>query len=424
MNAEILSIGTELLLGNIVNTNATYLAEQLAQLGINVYHQSVVGDNEQRLNDALAVAFGRADLVITTGGLGPTYDDLTKETLAQFFNLPLVIDQASLKKIQDHFTQLSKTMATNNEKQALIPQGATVLANHCGTAPGIALQVMGQIAILLPGPPAEMRMMFEQEVIPFLTQFSQQTIVSRTIHLFGIGESTAEAMLREIMTQSTTPTIAPYAKEGEVTLRLTASAQTKEEGYALMEPAIAHIKHLFQPYIYGIDVDSLENALVDHCKTHNLTLATAESCTGGLISKRITDISGSSAVFLGGVCAYSNHLKMTALGVQAETLANYGAVSAETALEMAQGVLKLTGADFALSTTGVAGPGGGTTEKPVGLVYIAVVGHNYAKVEKLTMHENDTRWRIRDYATKKALHQALEATQSTHAFLQPKATKI
>ena len=414
MNAEILCIGTELLLGNIVNTNAAYLSEQLARLGINVYHHSVVGDNPQRLRDALDIAVNRSDLVIMTGGLGPTYDDLSKETVSNYFNRQLVLHQPSFKKLEEFYAARSVKMQPNNEKQAYQPEGAVVFTNHSGTAPGAAIEDGDKIAIMLPGPPRELKLMFETEVLPYLQKFSDNIIVSRDIRLFGIGESQAETLLRDIMTQNTNPTLAPYAKEGEVMLRLTASASTEAEGYAMMEPVLEQIEPVIGQYIYGIDVPDLQTALVNYLLEHNITVATAESCTGGLISKSITDIAGCSAVYPGGVCSYSNEMKMKWLDVKKETLDAYGAVSEQTALEMAQGIRKATGADFGLSTTGIAGPGGGSDEKPVGLVYMAVAGENYERVEKVIIRygERTSREMIRQRSAKHALHLLLQAVKT------------
>ena len=317
MNAEILCIGTELLLGNIVNTNAAYLSEQLARLGINVYHHSVVGDNPQRLHDALDIAVNRADLVIMTGGLGPTYDDLSKETVSNYFNRQLVLHQPSFKKLEEFYAARSVKMQPNNEKQAYQPEGAVVFTNHSGTAPGAAIEENGKIAIMLPGPPRELKLMFETEVLPYLQQFSENIIVSHDIHLFGIGESQAETLLRDIMTQNTNPTLAPYAKEEEVMLRLTASAPTEAEGYAMMKPVLEQIEPIIGQYIYGIDVPDLQTALVTYLLEHNITVSTAESCTGGLISKSITDVAGCSSVYPGGVCSYFDVFKQTSAGERA-----------------------------------------------------------------------------------------------------------
>lgn len=413
MNAEILCIGTELLLGNIVNTNAAWLSQQLARLGINVYHHTVVGDNAQRLEEALQIAFDRSNLVITTGGLGPTYDDLSKETVSKYFNRELVLHQPSFAKIQEFFANRPSQMMPNNEKQAYQPEGATIFTNHSGTAPGAAIEGDGKVAIMLPGPPREMKLMFEREVLPYLQKFSDHIIVSRDLQLFGIGESLTETLLKDLMTNSTNPTLAPYAKEGEVNLRITASASTPEEGYAMMEPLMNKIDKLVGQYIYGVDVPDLQTALVNYLLEHHITVSAAESCTGGLVSKSITDIAGCSKIYPGGVCSYSNEMKMKWLGVQASTLEAFGAVSEETALEMAEGIRKATGADFGVSTTGVAGPDGGTPEKPVGLVYVAVAGENYRHVDKLNISygEITTRAMIRQRATKHALYQLLQAAK-------------
>lgn len=413
MNAEILCIGTELLLGNIVNTNAAWLSQQLARLGINVYHHTVVGDNAQRLEEALHLAFDRADLVITTGGLGPTYDDLSKETISKYFNRQLVLHQPSLEKIHEFFAKRPHKMSPNNEKQAYQPEGAIIFTNHSGTAPGAAIEQDGKVAIMLPGPPREMKLMFEQEVLPYLQKFSDRVIVSRDLQLFGIGESQTETLLKDLMTSSVNPTLAPYAKEGEVNLRITASAATEAEGYAMMEPLLEKINQLVGQYIYGIDVPDLQTALVTYLLEHHITVSAAESCTGGLVSKSITDIPGCSEIYPGGVCSYSNEMKMKWLGVKAETLQAHGAVSEETALEMAQGIRLATGADFGVSTTGVAGPGGGTPEKPVGLVYVAVAGETYQHVEKLNIAygELTTRAMIQQRAAKYALHMLLQAAK-------------
>lgn len=414
MNAEILCIGTELLLGNIVNTNAAYLSEQLARLGINVYHHTVVGDNAQRLQEALQIAVNRADLVIMTGGLGPTYDDLSKETVSKYFNRQMVLHQPSFEKLQEFYALRGVKMQPNNEKQAYQPEGAVVFTNHSGTAPGIAIEEGDKIVIMLPGPPRELNLMFESEVLPYLQKFSDHIIVSRDLRLFGIGESQVETMLRDIMTGSSNPTLAPYAKEGEVMLRITASAPTEAEGYAMMQPMMEQIQPVIEPYLYGVDVPDLQTALVNYLLEHNITVATAESCTGGLISKSITDVAGCSSVYPGGVCSYSNEMKMKWLDVKKETLDAYGAVSEQTALEMAQGIRNATGADFGLSTTGIAGPGGGSEEKPVGLVYMAVAGENYQQVKKVIIRygEQTSREMIRQRSAKHALHLLLQAVKT------------
>lgn len=412
MNAEILCIGTELLLGNIVNTNAAYLSQQLARLGINVYHHTTVGDNPQRLAEALNIAFDRSDLVVTTGGLGPTYDDLSKETVAAYFKRQLVFHEPSMENLQQ-FYQNRPIKLTEDVilKQAYQPEHAVIFHNHSGTAPGAAIEQDGKIAILLPGPPREMKLMFEREVEPFLQQKTGTTIVSRDVRLFGIGESNAEALLRDLMVSSLNPTLAPYAKEGEVSLRLTASAPSVEKGYQMIAPMLEQVEALLGTYIYGIDVPDLQTALVNFLLQHQLTVSSAESCTGGQISKAITDVPGCSAVFLGGACTYSNQMKMDLLGVSPETLSKHGAVSPETALEMAQGIRKFTGSQLSVATTGVAGPGGGTEGKPVGLVYIAIASAQHQQVEKLLISYGavTSRAMIQERSTKHALYLLLQA---------------
>ncbi|MBE5758588.1 MAG: competence/damage-inducible protein A [Clostridiales bacterium] len=411
MKAEILCVGTELLLGDTINTNAAFAAKELAKLGITVYHQSVVGDNPGRLKESLAEAFSRADIVLMTGGLGPTYDDLTKETVAEFFGRKMYMDEPSLAAIEAFFNKVGRPMTDNNRKQALMPEGAVIFANKNGTAPGLAVGNDEKIAILLPGPPNEMEPMMKNSVVPFLKGKTNTVIVSRTIHIIGLGESYVESILRDYMLAHTNPTIAPYAKTGEVQLRVTASAKNDEEAYALIDPVVAEVAEKFKDYVYGIDVGTLENAAITLLREKGLSAATAESCTGGMVSARLTAIAGASEVFGCGVCTYSNEMKMQLLGVREETLAAHGAVSPETALEMAKGVRKLSGADFGISITGIAGPGGGTAEKPVGLVYIAVDSEKYTKTEKLLLsrgRENE-RTMIRTLAANNALRLLIEA---------------
>ena len=368
-SAEILCIGTELLMGDIINTNAAYLAKELAGLGINLYHQSVVGDNPERLRQSLQLALKRADIVITTGGLGPTYDDLSKETIAACFGRKLVMDEDSLTRIQAHFLRLGREMTDNNKKQAMMPQGCIIFQNENGTAPGCAIEGSGELegktAIMLPGPPREMKPMFEQQVKPYLLKDSDTRLVSHTMHFFGIGESMLEDRLRSLMEKSLNPTVAPYAKTGEVQL-------TEKER----------------------------------------KVAVAESCTGGYLAKRITDVSGSSKVFECGVCSYSNRIKHQLLGVSEQTLAEYGAISEQTAAEMASGVRNLSGADIGISVTGNAGP---TADegKEVGLVYIGVDSPKLTHV--FTLHVNrrdqDARETIRYLASSHALSLILKAAQ-------------
>ncbi len=413
IKAEILCVGTELLLGDIVNTNAAFIARELARIGVNVYHQSVVGDNPGRLKEALSAALERCDLVVTTGGLGPTYDDLTKETVAQLFGLPMERNEESLSSIQAFFDKVGRPMTENNKKQALLPKGAYPLQNRNGTAPGVIVrqQDTGKMVVMLPGPPREMQPMFTQQVTPYLLKLTHSTLVSRTIHIFGMGESQVEATLRPLMEASRNPTVAPYAKEGEVQLRVTAGAATQEQARALIDPVVKRICDTLGDVVYGVDVGTLQGAVVQAYAAKGIKLATAESCTGGLVSKRITEIAGSSAVFDCGVCSYANEIKHKVLGVQQETLERYGAVSEQTALEMARGVRKLAGAQVGVSTTGIAGPGGGSAEKPVGLVYVAADWGEGSQVLQLHLSRNypDERELIRHLAASHALHLALRA---------------
>lgn len=413
MKAEILCVGTEILLGDIVNTNAAYIARELAAIGIDTYHQSVVGDNPGRLKDSLNIAFSRADLVVMTGGLGPTFDDLTKETVANYFGLKMVWNDEALEKLEAFFKLRGVVMTENNKKQAMMPEGATVFQNEHGTAPGLAVSKDGKTAILLPGPPREMMPMFKNQAEPYLMQKSNRVLKSHTIKMIGIGESTMEDMLHDYMLEHTNPTLAPYAKEGECMLRVTAAAPTKEEADELIAPVIEDVKQLLDKYIYGIDVETIEEALVTELKQKGLTVAVAESLTGGMIAKRITDIAGSSNVFGFGVCTYSNDMKETVLGVKEDTLKKYGAVSEQTAREMAEGCRRVSGADIAISTTGIAGPDGGSDEKPVGLVYIGVCCDKKTEVYKFNFANGrrDARFMIRLMSASNAIWAALKAAR-------------
>ena len=414
-SAEILCVGTELLLGDIVNTNAAYLSRRLAELGIPVFHQSVVGDNPKRLSDELSAAFGRADLVIMTGGLGPTCDDLTKETVSELFGLPLVLDVEALDSIKSYFKKTGREMTKNNEKQSLVPRDCIVFHNDFGTAPGMAVEgcvgsaLEGKAAILLPGPPREMTAMFEKSALPYLKSRSGSTLVSRNVHIFGMGESAAETILRDIIDDGNNPTVAPYAKAGEVRMRVTARAATRDEAVAMCDATIERIKATeVGKYVYGVDVDSIENAVLIKLRSEGKTLAAAESCTGGYIAKRITDISGASDVFLGSAITYANSTKMALLGVSAESLEKYGAVSEQVAREMAEGARRALGADVAISTTGIAGPTGGSEEKPVGTVFVAIADESGTRVKRLALSSQRDRDYIRTVAATNALALVLE----------------
>lgn len=384
-SAEILCIGTEILLGNIVNTNSQVISEGLAELGINVYRHTVVGDNPERLREALEAAFARSDIVVTTGGLGPTYDDLSKETVAAYFGLPLELHEPSAKAIKCFFEGIDRPMTENNLKQAMMPRGCTVLENRSGTAPGAIIEGGGKLAVLLPGPPREMLPMFRAQVVPHLAGLSGHVLRSHSIYFFGIGESALEAELREKIEQMQNPTVAPYAKDGEVMLRVTAYAKIAGEAEQLMQPVVAELCERYPQYVYGVDVDNLQTAAVHALAAAGLTVAVAESCTGGYIAKRITEVPGSSEVFGCGVVSYANSTKEKLLGVSHQTLERYGAVSPQTAQEMADGVRRVSGADIGISTTGIAGPDGGSAEKPVGLVYVGISREGKTDAVKLTL---------------------------------------
>ena len=409
MNAEILCVGTELLLGNIVNTNAAWLARELAACGVGCYYQSVIGDNAGRLSDSLKLALSRADMVITTGGLGPTYDDLTKETVAACFGLDMELHQPSLDRMIGFFSKIGRPFTKNNEKQAYMPRGATIFENDRGTAPGLAVEKDGKTVIMLPGPPGEMTAMFENQVRPFLIKKSSQVLCSHNIHIFGLGESAVEDVLHDYMLEHSNPTVAPYAKTGEVELRVTASAVDAEAADALMAPVIQDILALFPDNIYGVDTGDMQTALVLALTEAGRTIAVAESCTGGLVAARITDVPGASAVLLCGVCCYSNQSKADLLAVRQETLDTFGAVSEETALEMARGMRLRSGADIGLATTGIAGPTGGTQEKPVGLVYVALSTAEKEKTLKLMLSRGyaGERQTIRNFACLNAMNLVL-----------------
>ena len=370
--AEILSVGTELLLGSIVNSDAQMISRELSALGINVYYHTVVGDNPGRLEQAVEVARQRADILITTGGLGPTCDDLTKQTLARCFGLELVYDPRSMERIEAYFARLDRPCTENNRQQAYLPEGCVILDNDWGTAPGCAFYARGTHVIMLPGPPSECRPMFLERAVPYLRSLGEGVIVSRTLRLFGTGESMVEARLRARMNAMTNPTLAPYAKEGEVELRITAKADTVEQAQTMIAPVEAEVRGLLGDLIYGADVSSLEEVVVPLLAQKGLTLGTAESCTGGLIAKRVTDVPGASAVLRGGVVSYTNAVKHQVLGVSQAVLDARGAVCEEVARQMAQGAMRVLGCDLAVSTTGVAGPDSDERGNPVGLVYVAL----------------------------------------------------
>lgn len=372
--AEILCVGTELLLGEILNTDAQFLCQELSALGIGVYYQTVVGDNPERLAQAVELAKSRSDILITTGGLGPTCDDLTKQTLARCFGKELVLDPESAQRIRDYFARRlpGAKMPESNLQQAMMPQGCLILRNDWGTAPGCIIEADGCRAIMLPGPPSECKPMFRAHVAPYLQALSGEVILSRALRVFGMGESAVEALFRGEMDAMTNPTLAPYAKTGEVELRVTARAQSEAEARRLIAPVEAHVREVLGALVYGADVPGLEAVVLAALREQNLTLACAESCTGGLIAKRLTDLPGASAAFKGGAVTYCNEAKAALLGVPREMLDRYGAVSAPVAQAMAQGARRVFDSDLAVATTGVAGPDPDDRGNPVGRVFIAL----------------------------------------------------
>ena len=400
MNCEILAVGTELLMGEIVNSDAQMIAQGLNEHGFNVYWQTVVGDNPARLRAALETAKSRADILITTGGLGPTADDLTKETVADVFGRPLKMDEVQLARLRE---RMGPKMTPNNEKQAMLPENCTVLVNDWGTAPGCAFEADGCHVIMLPGPPRECTPMFKERALPYLETLCGGVIGSRYVKIFGQGESSVEYLTRPLADSLERVTMAPYAKEGECELRITARAESREQALALCGPVVEQVKAILGDKVYGVDVSSLEEVVVEGLKEKGLTIACAESCTGGLIAKRITDISGASQVFGYGCVTYWNEAKMGLLGVSPETIEQHTEVSAQCALEMARGVRKLAGADIGVSTTGYAGPTGGTEENPVGTVYIGLSWHGGETVFRPDRRYMRTREQVRRHAASHAL---------------------
>lgn len=412
MNAELIAVGTEILLGEIVNTDAQVISQGLSELGINVYYQTVVGDNPERLERAVREARERADIIITTGGLGPTLDDLTKETLAKVFGKKMVLHQPSLDRLHAFFEKIGREMTPNNEKQAWLPEGCTVFVNEWGTAPGCGFEADGKHVLMLPGPPRECKPMWEQRAKPYLYPLAGGCIVSHNVRVMGLGESSMEDRLHDMMASMTNPTIAPYAKTSECFARITAKADTVEQAEALLAPVVDKVVEMLGADVYGVDVDSLEQVVGDLLRERGMTLSVAESCTGGLLSKRITDQPGASDYYRGGVCAYANEVKVKLLGVKKETLDRHGAVSAETAEEMAAGIAQTLGTDIGVGITGIAGPNGATEDKDVGLVYISV----FVQGELITRKTQSSmgRDRVRNQAASNALDLIRRRLQGVH----------
>ncbi len=402
MVVELIAVGTEILLGNIVNTNAAFLAEKCALLGLSLYYQTAVGDNEERLSETLKTALNRSDIVILSGGLGPTKDDLTKEVAAKVMEMPLVEDKHTRKRIEEYFkNSQSKVVTDNNWKQAFVPKGSKVLDNKNGTAPGIIMEKNGKVAILLPGPPNELIPMFNHDVFPYLNSLQPEIIYSAMVKICGIGESMVETQIADLIAGQSNPTIAPYAKVGEVHLRVTAKAKDEKEAKKMVKPVVKELKERFGKSVYTVDESvTLEDTVIGMLKEKGMSLTTVESCTGGLLAARLTKVPGVSEVFKQGFVTYSNRAKRKLLEVKKSTLKDYGAVSEKTAKEMAKNGAFITGADACLSVTGVAGPDQ-VEGKPVGLVYIGCCYKNIVTVKEY--HFNGERDKIREWAAVSAL---------------------
>lgn len=403
MVVELISVGTELLLGNIVNTNTRFLAEKCAAAGLSVYYQVTVGDNRERMKETFETALKRADVVVITGGLGPTEDDLTKEVCAEVMGYSLVEDPHTRERLEDFFkNSIYKEIPDNNWKQAMIPEGCKVLDNENGMAPGLIMEKDQKTAILLPGPPNELIPMFTKQVMPYLASRQPQTIVSQMVKICGYGESQVADMVKDLIEAQTNPTIAPYAKTGEVHLRVTAKAANEEEAKKQIKPIVKELKNRFGMAIYTTkEEETLEMAVVRLLKKYDLTVSTAESCTGGMLAAKLVNVPGVSDVYKEGFITYSNKAKRKNLEVSKSTLKKYGAVSEQVAKEMATGGVLAADSDICVSITGIAGPDGGTEEKPVGLVYIGCYLKDHVAVECYQFKGN--REKIREQATMKAL---------------------
>lgn len=409
MKAEMIAVGTEILLGDIVNTDAQVISMGLSELGIDVYYQTVVGDNPERLREVLDIARKRSDLIITTGGLGPTLDDLTRETIAEAFGKKLVLHKQTLRRITAFFEQIGREMTQNNVKQAMLPADCKVLANDWGTAPGCAFEADGVHVMMLPGPPKECTLVFRTAGMAYLAELADGVIVSHNIRIFGMGESTMEDELHDLMETSKNPTVAPYAKDGECLVRVTAKAATKKQAEQLLQPVVKQICDQLGDVVYGIDVQGLEYAAAKALTEKKLSLSVAESCTGGLLSKRITDVAGASVFYKGGACTYCNEIKQKILGVKQETLDNYTAVSSQTAQEMAEGIAKAYGTDLGVGITGYAGPDGGEDGTPAGTIYIGIYDRGRTQVRCILSPRG--RERARWEAANHALDMILRAAE-------------
>ena len=394
--AEILSVGTELLLGHVTNTDARDVSEMLSRIGLNVRYHSVVGDNPERLRQCVEIARGRADVIITTGGLGPTCDDLTKQVLADCFGLKLVRNEEVEKSLYEYI-RTGRGLTPNTHQQALLPEGCTVFPNSCGTAPGCAFEKDGKVVVMLPGPPKECRAMLERSALPYLRRLSGEVIVSHSLNIFGIGESAVDDLFAGEMNAMTNPSMAPYAKECDCLLQITAKASSEAEAEAMIAPVRAHVRDVLGDYIYGEDVECIEEAVMALLRERKMTFAACESCTGGDIARRFTELPGASAFFLGGAVTYTNAVKTKLAGVPEALLEEKTAVSREVAQAMAEGIRERLGADLGVSVTGLAGPDGDGVHE-VGTVFIALAAEGQTFVRETHMGSARTRSFIRRMA--------------------------
>lgn len=403
MRTAILTVGTEILFGQVVNTNAAYLSQELNHMGYDVMYHYTVGDNPERLLETIELAFRDCDLILTTGGLGPTQDDLTKEVICQAMDDYLVVNETCLADLKAYMMKMNRTITENNYKQANMPSRAVVLPNDAGTAPGFLLEKDGKRIIAMPGPPREMTRMFEKQVKPILAAHQDSVISYRILRAFGLGESRMETELLPLINVQTDPTIATYAKEGECSLRIASKRATQQEAEAAVDDMIEKVDALIGDYIYSHDNEELVQVVGRLLLEKNITISCCESCTGGLFAGALTQVPGISDVFNRGIVTYTNQAKVDELGVSADTIENYGAVSQETAAEMASGLYRITGSDICISITGVAGPEP-SEGKPVGLVYIGVTWQGATTVQKVQMRNVNREWN-RHYAVLSMLHE-------------------
>ncbi|MGI6123682.1 MAG: competence/damage-inducible protein A [Acetivibrionales bacterium] len=402
MVAEILAVGTELLMGQIVNTNAQYITKRLNDVGVSVYYHSVVGDNPSRMKECILLALSRADIVITTGGLGPTKDDITKETIAEILGMKLVRHEETYKNIRCFFERVHRNMMENNTKQADMPEGCTIIPNNNGTAPGCLIEKDGKIIIMFPGPPKEMIPMFEETVYPYFEKKTGQVINSKMLKVFGIGESEMEMKILDLIEAQSNPTIAPYVNMGEVVIRVTARSKNHDEAMGMIAPVIEKIKERLGSNLYAFNGETLDEVVAQLLIEQNITISTVESCTGGMLTAKLVNNPGISKVFENGFITYSNESKINVLGVNPDTIDTYGAVSKQTAIEMVRCLVDKTGTRAGIAITGIAGPGGGTPEKPVGSVYVAAILDG--EIESIELNLNGDRERVRHMACLNALN--------------------